>query len=307
MDPLSDVFSLLKPQSYVSSGFDAGGRWAVRFTKQELAIKCYTITHGEGWLLVDGVDAPVKMFAGDCMVLASGRSFTLASHPEVEPVASTTVFLPRPPGGVVTYNGGGSFFLMGCRFVLPNEHTGIMLRALPPVIVLRNPGDQESMRWAIMRMRQELETQRPGYVLVAQHLAHMLLVQALRMHLTEGTSAGEGWFSALADTHLSAAIAAMHADPAHAWSVEELAKKAGMSRSGFAQRFKEVVGETPIDYLTRWRMLLAADRLATSDAPIAAVAEELGYGSESAFSSAFKRVMGAPPRRFSVTPRHSVG
>jgi AraC-like DNA-binding protein len=126
----------------------------------------------------------------------------------------------------------------------------------------------------------------------------MMLVQALRLHLAEGASGGVGWLFALADKQMGAAIAAMHDDPKHQWTLQALAERAGMSRSTFALKFKETVGASPMEYLTRWRMLLAGDRLTNSGDPISVVARSLGYESESAFSTAFKRVMGCSPRQY---------
>jgi AraC-like DNA-binding protein len=121
----------------------------------------------------------------------------------------------------------------------------------------------------------------------------------LRLHLAEESHSGVGWFYALADKRLSVAMGAMHGDPAQRWTLQELAERAGMSRSSFAMKFKDAVGETPMEYLTRWRMLLAADRLENSGEPISVIALSLGYESESAFSTAFKRVMGCSPRQLS--------
>lgn len=126
----------------------------------------------------------------------------------------------------------------------------------------------------------------------------MMLVQALRLHLSEGAGGGAGWFFALTDEQLSAAITAMHADPAHRWTLQELAGRAGMSRSTFALKFKQTVGTSPMEYLTRWRMLLAGDRLESSSDPVSLIALSLGYESESASSTAFKRVMGCSPRQY---------
>ena len=164
---------------------------------------------------------------------------------------------------------------------------------------IRKESDKAALRWSLERMMQELREPQPGGFLVAQHLAHMMLVQALRLHLAEGLRGGVGWLFALADKQMSAAINAMHDDPAHRWTLQELAERAGMSRSTFALKFKETVGASPMEYLTRWRMLLAGDRLANSSDPISVIALSLGYESESAFSTAFKRVMGCSPRQYS--------
>jgi AraC-like DNA-binding protein len=133
----------------------------------------------------------------------------------------------------------------------------------------------------------------------------MMLVQALRLHLAESAGAlraGPSWLAALADPPLHGAIAAMHEEPGHPWTLEKLARRAGMSRTVFALRFKEVVGETATEYLTRWRMLLAAERLSAGDEPVATIASSLGYESESSFGKAFRRVIGHPPRRFARRP-----
>jgi AraC-like DNA-binding protein len=126
----------------------------------------------------------------------------------------------------------------------------------------------------------------------------MMPVQALRLYLAEGVGRGVGWLSALADPQMAASIGAVHADPGARSTLQALAEKAGMSRSNFAQKFKAAVGSSPMDYLTRWRMLLAGDRLANGNEPESVVALSLGYDSESAFSTAFKRVLGCAPRRY---------
>jgi AraC-like DNA-binding protein len=126
----------------------------------------------------------------------------------------------------------------------------------------------------------------------------MMLVQALRLYLAEGLGGRGGWLVALVDGQMKSAIASMHADPGHRWTLQELAERSGMSRSVFALKFKSTVGTSPMEYLTRWRMLLAGDRLKSSGDPIAAIAGELGYESESAFSKAFRRVMVCSPRQF---------
>jgi AraC-like DNA-binding protein len=155
------------------------------------------------------------------------------------------------------------------------------------------------MRWSLERLGQELREPQPGGFLVAEHLAYLMLVQALRLHLAEGLKGGVGWLFALGDRQMSAAITAMHDDPAHRWTLQQLAQIAGMSRSIFAQKFKDTVGEPPMEYLLRWRMTLAGDKLVDSSDPISVIALSLGYESESAFGKAFKRVMGCSPRQYS--------
>ena len=131
----------------------------------------------------------------------------------------------------------------------------------------------------------------------------MMLIQALRLHLADAAVAGRSWLSALADKNISLAITAMHNDPGHPWTLQALAECVGMSRSIFASRFRDVVGATPVEYLTRWRMLLAADRLKTTSDGLSDLARSLGYESDSAFGKAFRRVMGSSPRQYARTSR----
>ena len=298
MDPLSDVLALLKPQSIVSAGFDAGGNWAITVDDPVGWIKCYAVTQGGCWLAVEGVSDPIRLVSGDCFVLPSGRPFRLASDLGVAPIPASTAYSALRRNGVVTHNGGGDVFLVGSRFAVDGRQAEMLLRTLPPIIHLEASNDQAALRWAIERMVEELQQNRPGAELVAQHLAHMMLVQALRLHLSRQADARVGWFFALSDPPISAAMGAMHADPAHRWTLAELAGLAGLSRSVFAERFRVKVGETPIEYLTRWRMMLAGDRLTHTGDQLAKTALSLGYESESAFSTAFKRVMGCSPRRY---------
>lgn len=303
MDPLSEILSLLKPRSYLSSGFDAGGDWSVHFPLRSDIIKCYAVVSGGCWLVVEDVAEPTWLEAGDCFVLPSGRPFRLASDVALTPQDSRTAFPPAQPGGTVTLNGGGGVLLVGSRFAVAGSHAAILLRLLPPIVHIGRRAEQAALRWSVERMREELREGQPGGFLIAQHLAHMMLVQALRLHLAAGAGGTAGWFAALSDKRIGSAIAALHAQPANRWTLQELAAHVGMSRSAFSQRFKEIAGETPMDYLTRWRMLLAGDRLENSSDPISVIAPSLGYESESAFSTAFKRVMGCAPRQYGVRPR----
>jgi len=297
MDPLSELLSLLRPRSTISAGFDMGGAWSIQFGGQHKQIKCYVILSGGCWLAVDGIETVMRLEQGDCFVMPSGRLFRLTSDLALPPVAASTIFFGARAGAVVTVNGGGNFSLVGSRFAVGGKHADMLLGLLPPIVHLRRESDQAALRWSVDRMMQELRDGQPGAVLIAQDLAHMVLVYALRVHLAESLGQGTGWFFALADKRLSLAIAAMHADPARRWTLRELAERAGMSRSIFALRFKEVVGETPMQYVSRWRMLLACDRLENAGDPVSIIADALGYESESSFSTAFRRVMGCSPRQ----------
>ncbi|HEY3988103.1 MAG TPA: AraC family transcriptional regulator [Acidobacteriaceae bacterium] len=297
MDPLSEVLALMKPQIYVSGGFAVRGDVAIRFPKHH-GIKCYAMLAGQCWLVVEGVPEPVLLHAGDCFLLPRGFPFRLATDLALEPVLYTDAFARL---GMMNEAPGlteGARYIAGGHFALTGGHAAMLLHSLPPIVHIRSESDKAAMRWSLERMREELRDPQPGGSLITQQLAYMMLVQALRLHLTDATNAGPGWLSALSDKHMSIAIASIHNDPGHPWTLQSLAERVGMSRSVFALRFRETVGATPMEYLTRWRMLLAADRLTNSSDGPSAIAQSLGYESESAFGKAFRRVMGCSPRQY---------
>ena len=298
MDPLSDILAVLKPESYLTAGVDAGGAWAIRFGNRPGTIKCHAVTAGGCWLAVDGMETPVRLTAGDCIILPSGRPFTLASDLTLTPAQAQDVLRDARPGDVILHNGGGDFAFIGTRFEVDSRKAGVMLGTLPPLIHLNDAEDRDVLRWCITQMMTEMRAGRPGGTLAARHLAHLMLLQAFRLHLSRQASGRVGLLYALADPQLGRAIEAMHADPAHRWTLAELATRAGLSRSIFAQRFRERVGETPIGHLAQWRMMLARDRLTDGRDPLSTIANELGYDSENAFNTAFRRVIGCSPRRY---------
>lgn len=302
MDPLSDVLSLLKTLTYSAGGLDTGGDWAIQFSRYE-GIKCYAVASGDCWLSVEGMADPVRLKTGDCYLLTGGQPFRLASDLSLSPVSSKEIFLAYPNGGSPQVNGGGDCLIIGGHFSFAGSHANILLGFLPSIVHLHTESDKAELRWSIERMRQELSQPRPGHLLVLRHLAHMMLVQALRVHLAKEFADRAGWLFALADKRMSAAISAIHNDPAYPWTLQKLAERSGMSRSSFALSFRRKVGASPMEYLTRWRMLLAGDKLQDCDDSISVIAQTVGYESESAFGKAFKRVMGCSPRQYGRNPR----
>jgi AraC-like DNA-binding protein len=297
MDPLSEVLALLKPQSYSSGGFAVRGDMAIHFPKHQ-GIKCYAMLAGQCWLVVEGVPEPVLLKAGDCFLLPRGLPFRLATDLSLEPVHYTIASARLVMSGEAPGVTEGARYIAGGHFALTGGHAEMLLQSLPPIVHIRRESDKAAMRWSLERMREELRDPQPGGSLITQQLAYVMLVQALRLHLTDAASAGPGWLSALSDKHMSIAIATIHNDPGHPWTLQSLAERVGMSRSVFALRFRETVGTTPMEYLSRWRMLLAADRLKNSSDGLSAIARSLGYESESAFGKAFRRIMGCSPRQY---------
>lgn len=296
-DPLSDVLSLLKPHTYVAGGFDLSGHWSIGFDPHT-GIKCYALLSGACWLALDGQAEAVRLERGDCVLLPNGRRFRLTSDLGLKSTPFEELHAFEWRSGIATLNGGGDAMILGGHFAFAGAHADVLLGAMPPVVHLREDRHRTNLQWALEQMRLELVEAQPGGVLVAQHLAHMILVQALRLYLSGLAGRHVGWLFALADPQLAAAIGAMHAEPGTRWTLPTLAEKAGMSRSSFARAFKATVGTSPLDYLTRWRMLLAGARLTNGKEPLSLIAMSLGYDSESAFGTAFKRIMGCSPRAY---------
>jgi AraC-like DNA-binding protein len=281
----------------MSGGIDAGGDWAIGF-QQDQIFRCFAFVSGHCWLIMEGLHEPIRLEAGDFLVLPHGRAFRMASHRAVPPVDIMTIVQTPLNGHIRTWQGGGSCLALSALFTFADAHAGILVEALPPIIHIRHPVHRETMRWYLHRMTEVLREAQPGRILLAEHLSQMMLIEVLRLYTSDSANGAIGWLSALAHPQLSAAMTAIHNNPAHRWTLHELARRAGMSRSVFALRFKQSVGVSAIEYLTRWRMLTAADRLVHSRDSVAAIALSLGYESESAFGSAFKRQMGCSPRQY---------
>lgn len=296
MDPLSDILSLLKPTSYGFRGLDAAADWSLAYAADE-GIKCFAITAGACWLAMDDT-APLRLEAGDFVLLPGGPGFRLCSALGVAAIDAFDFFPNVPAGEVAVLNGGGDCIGVGGYFAFEGMHSEMLLSMLPPIVHLADQADKDGLRLSIERLMGELRSPRPGSALMGEHLTQALLIEALRLHLLGRSSRSAGWLFALADRQMNAVLAAMHAEPARKWTLATLARVAGMSRSSFAVRFKDSVGEPAMDYLTRWRMMLAADRMANEGMPISLVAPTVGYESESAFGAAFKRAFGQSPKQY---------
>lgn len=300
MDPLSDILSLLKPSGFGFRGLDAGGDWAIDYGASD-GVRCYAIHSGRCWIAIEGEADPTSLSAGDFILLPGGRAYRLFGGAPATPIDAYRFFPTVPAGETAVLNGGGECAGVGGFFSFKGLHAERLLEVLPPIVHISAEPSKAALRGSIERLMLELREPQPGSVLIAEHLAQALLIESLRLHLAEQAEGHTGWLFALADRRIHAAISAMHAEPARKWTLHDLARVCGMSRSSFAERFKIKVGESPMDYLTRWRMMIAADRLANQGMTIAIVAPMVGYESESAFGAAFRRIIGYPPRQFAKT------
>jgi len=240
------------------------------------------------------------LHSGDIALVTQGAGHRLCSHPETP--APDILALPREELSeryeVLQHGGGGALTRMMCgavRFDHPAARNLVAL--LPEIIYLDAAGapDVVSMQGTVALIAAETRHVRPGGDAVITRLADVLIIQAIRWWIETDPSAQTGWLGALRDEQIGRALSLIHGDPARAWTVESLADELPMSRSAFAARFTDLVGEPVMQYLTRWRMRVALNALRDEGATVAELADRLGYRSEAAFARAFKRVIGVAP------------
>jgi AraC-like DNA-binding protein len=296
MDPLRHIFPLLRIDPRRPARLDTGGTWALRFPGSP-HVRFGAAVAGMSWLTVAGQQHPLKLESGDGYLLTRGQAYTVGSDPDMPGEDGFALF--RQQGGHVQYGSARSVSLVSGRFTFDELSSELLLQVLPPIVHLK-PADDSAvvLRAAIDLLDYETREQRLGASLVTHHVAQIMLVQALRMVAASEIARPMGWLAALADPRIGAALQLMHEQIDRRWTVHELAKVAGMSRSVFARRFKQLVGSAPLDYLLHLRMRVAGNALRSGRGNVSAVALEIGYRSESAFSTAFKRIMGAPPKDF---------
>ena len=255
----------------------------------------------EGECYVERGDEPaVRLMAGDVVLFPQGDAHRMCSQPGVSPASGA-----RPLGDLLarrprqlSYGGGGSTTRLVCGYLACDAKlAGMLLAGLPGLVRVNVRGSnagswlEASLRYALAEAR----SPRPGGAGVLAKLAELLFIEVLRLYMNEQAEGRTGWLAGVGDRIVGSALNAIHRSPARLWTLDELARTAGSSRSVLAERFQHLVGSSPIQYLTQWRMLLASSLLRGSDAPLARIAEEVGYQTDTAFSRAFRREFGSPP------------
>ncbi|MXN44395.1 helix-turn-helix domain-containing protein [Shinella kummerowiae] len=293
VDPLSDIIRLLRPQAIFTKAISGAGCWGVRyadFGHPSFAV----VIEGSCRLAVDG-QRELSLDAGDFVLLPTTPGFEMSGFEPVTPEFIDPHVAARASGEVRhgEQHGAASVRIQGGYFVFGSADSGLLLSLLPDLIHVRGV---DRLSTLVTLLVEEAAFDRPGRDLVLARLVEILLVEALRLQQTPDAPAG--LMRGLGDARLAEAVRQMHTDPARPWTMADLAKEAALSRSAFFDRFSRNVGVPPMEYLLAWRMALAKDLLRRSDITIAEVAERVGYGSASTFSTAFSRYVGQPPGRY---------
>ncbi len=292
-DPLSEVIELLRPRTVFAKGISGAGRWGVRYADFGQPSFCIVLD-GSCRLAVEGESA-VTLEAGDFVLLPTTPGFTLSGFDPVVPVFIDPKVTPAPTEEVRHGRADGEpdVRLLGGYFVFDSPDAALLVSLLPTLIHVRGV---ERLSTLVRLVGEEAAEQRSGRDIVLSRLVEVMIVEALRA--TQGDDARPGLLRGLGDARVAAAIRLMHEDPARPWTVAQLARQAALSRSAFFDRFVRSVGLPPMEYLLSWRMAIAKDLLRRRQLGLAEVAQRVGYGSASTFSTAFSRHVGQPPVRY---------
>ncbi|ATL80860.1 AraC family transcriptional regulator [Streptomyces malaysiensis subsp. malaysiensis] len=296
-DLIADAIGLLRPRTVVGPGLHASGVWALRFD-QFPHVKLGVVARGECWLVLEG-HAPVLLEEGDFYLLGNPPPYVLASELSAIPRHAKSVWESAKDGAVrIGSEAEEDTYLCGGHFSFEGTNAHGLIDVLPLLVHVRAADPRGKLLAHLSElMVAEVEAAAVGSSLVLEHLAQILFVHMLRAHADQAERP-TGWLGALSDDGIGAALRAMHADVARSWTLKELADISCMSRSSFASSFKKQVGTAPLDYLIQWRISLARDALSRVTRSISELAFAIGYKSESAFSTAFRRVTGFSPRQF---------
>ena len=298
MDVLSDVLSSIRLGGGVYFRCEMSAPWGMAMPRTDVA-EFHVIVRGNCWLRIPAHQEPIALQGGDVIAFLHGGAHALVDAPdrEARPAAEILEGQNIENFGPVRHGGGGSPASILCGyFEFDRNSLHPLVAALPPFIHLRGTGISEFawLQTALNFMIHETLAAKPGAEAVVGRLAAVLFVQMVRAYIEQEESP-PAMLAAIADKQIGAALALMHKHPAQGWTLETLARSAGMSRSALALRFHQLVGRTPMQYLTMWRMQLARKLLTESALGTAAVAERVGYQSEAAFSKAFKKAVGSGP------------
>lgn len=314
-DPLSDALAQLRLRGALFFLWDATWPYATTVPQArafaelilpgaEQIVSYHVVTEGPCWAAVDG-ERPVRLDAGDILLIPHGDAYVMSSAAGLCTASgfdATLAFFRSMAAGelpftVVEGGGGPGCTRVICGFLGCDVRPfNPVLAALPRMLVLRGCRDEaDPLTHLIELTLAEARTSRPGGRCVLLRLSELMFVEVIRRCVTDSPAGATGWLAGLRDEAVGRALALLHGEPGFPWTLERLARAAHVSRSTLAERFVALVGQPPMHYLASWRMQLAARQLVDGTAKVRAIAHELGYESEAAFTRAFKKLVGVAP------------
>lgn len=301
MDVLAEVMSLLRTKGQLYGRLELSTPFGLRFPGNKGI--CLIVTRGSCQLMVDELP-PTPLVGGDFVFLPAPETYTLMSGPTERVRPAVEIVRPEEfhRSRLISYGGGGvlTSIIAGC-FTFASPESAMLIGHLPPIVHL--PASSHETSWfgsTLQHLAAETVADQPGAAAIIDRLAEVLFVQAMRSQIRLMIGSGSpNWLRAIADPQIGEALRLMHSEPDRGWTVPTLARGVHMSRTAFAERFRKLVGETPLNHLTRWRMVRAAGMLRERrNVKMWAVAAAVGYESESSFGKVFKRLMGTSPGEY---------
>lgn len=300
-DPLAETLHMLRLTGTLYCRGEMTTPWAIEIPPMERVMTFLVVTSGACWLQLDGEEAQLLQ-QGSLALMPHGAAHVISSAPGLagDPLFDLPVEKISERYEIMRHGGGGELTRSMYGVVRFDDIAAEHLLALLPNIILIDAWDDQTGGWLQSTLRfiaNEAASLKPGGETVITRLSDVVVIQAIRSWLETSATADTGWLAALRDPQIGRTMGLMHKQPGVDWSVESLAHAAGMSRSAFAARFMQMVGRSPLRYLTDWRMRIARSRLIDTSDSLAVISADLGYQSEAAFCRAFKRVFGHPPGR----------
>jgi len=302
-DPLGETLHLLRLTGTLYCRAELTAPWGIDLPPFEDCMMFHIVTAGRCVLEVEGTDESYVLQQGSLALVPHGSGHRIRCDPDadVAPLFDIPVEKISERYEIMRHGGGGELTHLTCGVLRFDQVVAQrLIELLPPVLQIDGWSDDEDgwLQSTLRFIAREARELRPGGETVITRLADVLVIQAIRAWLDRAPEAEQGWLAALRDEQLGRALTAIHRAPERGWTVASMAREACMSRSAFAARFTELVGEPAMQYLTRWRMQLARTQLQETSETLAVLAGRLGYQSEAAFSRAFKRVFDVSPGSF---------
>jgi AraC-like DNA-binding protein len=311
LDPITDIFRTMHVTAFGQHRLEATAPWGLiggkKGEEKVTPVSPTDLAHfamlsrGNCWLTVEGIPDPIPLTGGDCFLLARDTSIVMRDSPRTRPRSTFREIAAKASGNVAHYGGGGAPTTVVCGSLSFDRASLKPITQLLPSFILIKADQPHSLALhnTMQALASEMAEQAPGSDVVATRLGEVLFIQALRAHIASGAGwRNKGWLRAIFDPQMGAALSAIHDSVNTPWTVESLAEAAGMSRSAFAARFKDLLGQTPLEYVTEWRMQKAMQLLEQRDKKLIDVARSVGYESDAAFSKTFKRLVDASPGEY---------
>jgi AraC-like DNA-binding protein len=310
MDALSDVLRVVRLKGGVFLHAEFTAPWCIQsqIAPEDCSVLLGEVEHVvlyhyvvEGRLRAQLLNGqPVEIEAGEAVILPHNDAHLLGSHLDLPPVPGREIVSVSPEGGLwaIRHGGGGETTRVVCGYLGCDRLENNFLAGVLPSLLRFDTRRGTSAAWVRSSLEfaaQEIAARRAGSEMVLAKLSELLFVEALRQYVESLPPEQTGWLAGLKDPFVSRALALLHNGVAREWTVDDLGREVGLSRSALADRFTRLIGEPPMRYLARWRIQVAAHQLRSSDTPLARIATQVGYESEAAFNRAFKRSLGVPP------------